>query len=87
MSKKCYKSQIKLHSFVNPPLNRGIFKEFISRARKLCSEKYLDEKLKFLIYMFVENGHRRHHLNSIFKDDEHQARETENTNSNIVKLP
>ena len=54
--------QIKPHSYVNPALIRGIFKGFISRARKLCSEKYLDEELKFLVDMFLENGHDRNHL-------------------------
>ena len=31
--------QIKPHSYVNPALIRDIFKGFVSRARKLCSEK------------------------------------------------
>ena len=35
--------QIKPHSFVNPSLIRGIFKGFVSRAKSLCSVKYLGE--------------------------------------------
>ena len=54
--------QMKPHSYVNPALIRGIFKGVVSRARKLCSEKYLDEELKFLVDMFLENGHDRNHL-------------------------
>ena len=49
--------QIKSHSYVNPALIRDIFKGFVFRARKLCSEKYLHEELNFLVDMFGENGH------------------------------
>ena len=56
--------QIKPHSYVNPVLIRGIFKGFLSRAKKLCSEKYLDDKLNFLVDMFLENGHDQNHLYS-----------------------
>ena len=64
-----------------------IFKGFVSRAKKLCSEKYLDEKLNFLVDMFIENGHVRNHLYSIIRQNRRQAPKAENTDSNIVKLP
>ena len=79
--------QIKPHSYVNPALIRGIFKGFVSRARKLCSEKCLEEELKFLVDMFVENGHDRNHLYSLIREYKRQTPNTENTDSNIVKLP
>ena len=79
--------QIKPHSYVNPALIRGIFKGFVSRAKKLCSEKYLDDELNFLVDMFVENGHDRNHLYSIIRENKHQAPKTEYIESNIVKLP
>ena len=78
--------EIKPHSFVNPALIRDIFKEFVSRAKKLCSEKYLDKELIFFIDMFVENGHDRNYLNFIIRENKHQAPKTENTNCNIVRL-
>ena len=34
---------------------RRIFKRFVSRGKKLCSEKYLEEESNFFIEMFVEN--------------------------------
>ena len=37
--------------------------------------------------MFVENGHDRNYLNSIINENKHQAPNTENKDSNIVKLP
>ena len=37
--------------------------------------------------MFVDNGHDRNHLYSIIRENKHQAPKSENTDSNIVKLP
>ena len=56
------------------------------RAKRLCSEIYLQETLNFLINMFVENGHDRYYLNSIAEENKHQAPEAENTYNSIVKL-
>ena len=36
--------QIKLYSYFSPALVRDIFKGFVSRAKKLCFEKYLDDE-------------------------------------------
>ena len=79
--------KIKPRSYVNPALSRGIFKGFVSRAKKLCFEKYLDYELNFLVDMFVENGHDRNDLYSITRENKHQAPKSENTDSNIFKLP
>ena len=59
--------QIKPHSYVNLALIRAIFKGSVSRAKKLCSEKYLDDELNFLVDMFVEYGHDQNHLYSIIR--------------------
>ena len=37
--------------------------------------------------MFVENGHDRNHLYSLIREYKRQTPKTENTDSNIVKLP
>ena len=79
--------QIKPNLYVNPALFRGIFKRFVSRAKKLCSEKYLDEELNFLVDMFAENGHDQNHLYCTIRENKHQAPKSEKTDSNIVKLP
>ena len=76
--------QIKPHSYVNPALIRGIFKGFVSRSKKLCSEKYLDGELNFLVDMFVENGHDRNHSYSIIRKNKHQVPKYAR---NIFKLP
>ena len=51
------------------------------------SEKDLDDELKFFVDMLVENGHDRNHLYSIIRENKHQAPKSENTDSNIAKLP
>ena len=79
--------QIKPHSYVNPAVIRRIFKGFVTRAKKLSSEIYLDEELNFLVDMFVENWQDRNDLYSIIRGNKHQAPKTEKTDSNIVKLP
>ena len=41
--------QIKPHSCINPALIRDIFKEFVSREKKLYFQKYLHGGLNFLV--------------------------------------
>ena len=36
---------------------------------------------------FIQNRHDQNYLNSIVKENKHQAPKTENTDNNIVKLP
>ena len=45
------------------------------------------EELIFFVDMLVENEHNRNYLYSIFRKNKHQTPKTENTVSNIVKLP
>ena len=78
--------QIKPNLFVNSSLIKDILKGFLSRAKKLCSEKYIEENLNFLMDIFVEDGYDRNYLNSIVKEDKYQAPKTENTDNNIIKL-
>ena len=40
-------AQIKPQSYVNPALIRGVFKGFVSRAKKLCSDKISRWGIKF----------------------------------------
>ena len=37
--------------------------------------------------MFVENGHDRNYFYSIIREKKHETPKTENTDSNIAKLP
>ena len=40
----------------------GVFKGFLSIAYKICTEKYLQSEIDFLIDIFTENEHNRNAL-------------------------
>ena len=48
--------QIKRHSNICPNIAMGVFKEFLSRTRHICSENYPAEEI-YLTNVFEENGH------------------------------
>ena len=48
-----------------PDTITSIFKEFLARATKICSEKYLREEIEYLTDIFCENGHGRKTLQKI----------------------
>ena len=83
--------QLKPHSYVNTSLITSIFKGFLSRAKKICSEKYLNDEVKFLIDMYVENGHDRIKLttlaNSYVTKSNTTKEENTDDNINIITLP
>ena len=51
-----------------PSVSVSIFKGFLSRAYKICSERYIDEEIEFLIDVFTENGYKRKTLEKITKN-------------------
>ena len=44
---------------------KSVFKGFLDRTQSICSEKYIKEEEKFLIDMFVENGHNKQLLKNL----------------------
>ena len=72
----------------------GVFKGFLSRAYTICTEKYLQSEIDFLIDIFTENGHNRNtltniateYLRNINKPKSNDQKNTKNT-KNIIKLP
>ena len=59
--------QIKSNSNMAPNVSVSVFKGFLSRAYKICSERYIDEEIQFLIDVFTENGYERKTLEKITK--------------------
>ena len=57
--------QIKTNSSVPPNLIYGVFKGFLSRAKRVCSSKNLNQEFEFLKTIFSENGHDIRKLNNI----------------------
>ena len=56
---------IKPKSCINPNIIKSVFKAFLHRANSISSEKYIKEEEKFLIDMFVENGHNEQLLKNL----------------------
>ena len=54
--------QIKPSSAHDPKVLDGIFKGFVHRAMTLCSEKFIEHELQFLIEVFTENGYNAQRL-------------------------
>ena len=60
--------QIKPESSHDNKVKDGVFKGYISRARSICSPKYLDEEIKFIKNVFTENGYNIDQLDKIIDD-------------------
>ena len=86
--------QIKPNSNIAPHIAMGVFKGFLSRAYKICTEKHLQSEIDFLIDIFTENGHNRNtltniateYLRNINKPKSNDQNNNKNT-KNIIKLP
>ena len=57
--------QIKSNLNIAPHNVMGVFKGFLSRAYKICTEKYLQCEIDVLIDIFTENGHNKNTLTNI----------------------
>ncbi|XP_065643064.1 uncharacterized protein LOC136074653 [Hydra vulgaris] len=60
--------QLKTNSNINPNIIISVFKGFLCRAKRICSQKHLQNEIDFLIDIFVENGHDKNILNYITTD-------------------
>ena len=86
--------QLKHNSNIAKHITMGVFKGFLSQACKICTEKYLQNEIDFLIDIFTENGHNRNiltntateYLRNINKPKSNDQNNTRNT-KNIIKLP
>ena len=78
--------QIKPNSCHDEKIKLGVFKGYISRAKAICSPRYLEQELEFIINIFVENGYKRKILKSIIKSHGKPKRKEEQ-NKHYVSLP
>ena len=60
--------QIKPDSGHDPRILRGTFKGFVHRALNVCSEKFVEEELNFLVEVFVANGYEKTELLNLVKE-------------------
>ena len=61
------KVKIKSNSNIAPNISISVFKGFLSKAYKICSKRYIDEEIQFLIKVFKENGYEGKTLEKISK--------------------
>ena len=64
----------------------GVFKGFIHRAKEICSDKYVEEELEFLISVFIENGYKEETLRNIVLNFKSGGKK-DNATRNFVSLP
>ena len=83
---------------IDPNIIKSVFKGFLHRAHSICFEKYIKEKEKFLIDLFVENVHNKQLLKSLvnnnkkYNNKKNNKSNDENNNGNrdyknLKKLP
>ena len=64
--------QVKPTSSHDPKILRGIFKGFVHRAHKICSEHHLKNEIEFLIKVFMENGYEETILRKLCEEVENK---------------
>ena len=69
---------IKQTSCIDPNTIKSVFKGFLHRTHSTRSEKHIKEEEKFLINMFVENGHNKRLLKNLVLE---YINETNNKNN------
>ena len=86
-------AQVKSNSNMAPNVFVSVFKGFLSRAYKICSERYIDEEIHFLIDVFTEHYERKT-LEKIIKNylkvlhnQPVNNKDTSEDISKVVKLP
>ena len=60
--------QVKPESCHDPNILRGIFKGFLNRAFRICSKKYLQKEIEFLVEIFKENGYDEEQLRKLVQE-------------------
>ena len=78
--------QIKRNSSVDPKILSRVFKGFLAKAWRICSNtETLKEELDFLVAVFVENGHDKKMLSELrdkYRPPEMRSIESSSDNNN-----
>ncbi|XP_065678811.1 uncharacterized protein LOC136093634 [Hydra vulgaris] len=78
--------QVKATSNHDPQILNGIFKGFVHRAFNVCSQKHIENELKFFIQVFVENGYKYSNLIKIIKEIKRKYKKPLVTTKNIDNI-
>ena len=64
-----------------------MFKGFVDRAVSLCSERYVNEEISFLINVFVENGYIKEDLEKMVKEVKEKSNRLHDSTSSSTIIP
>jgi hypothetical protein len=81
---------IKKRSNHRESIKRGVIKGYSDRARMICDEQYLEEELRNVEEIFIENGYTRKEVREAMKEKEKKADDTEEeekTTRGLVLIP
>ncbi|XP_065673970.1 uncharacterized protein LOC136090921 [Hydra vulgaris] len=81
---------IKPKSCISPNIAVSIFKGFLARAYKICSEHNIQDEINFLIKVFTENGHSYKQYSDIAKNYKYSTNKSSSQKidtKNLVILP
>ena len=78
--------QVKPDSSHDPRVLKGIFKGFVYRALKICSNNFFEKEIDFLIEVFTENGYERSSLKKMANEviTKHRSTPTNTNNSDTT---
>ena len=70
----------------NSCISSSIFKEFLAKASKICSEEYLNAEIEYLTDTLYENEYDRKTLQKMINNFENKTRSiSSNSNNSIDK--
>ena len=75
--------QIKKNSSHDPKIQYGVIKGFVHRAFTICSKTHIEQELKFLTEVFIENGYEESEITNIIA----KVRTKHQSNNNTVIQP
>ena len=75
--------QVKPKSGHDPNILKGIFKGFVYRALSICSERYLNAEIDFLINVFNENGYDKDSLRKMANDIKRKRTSLQQSTKNL----
>ena len=78
-------AQIKQHFCIRSDKITNIFKLFLARPTKICSEIYLRAGIEYLTDMFCENEYDQKKLQKIINNFEKKTRSLNNINNKLTK--
>ena len=80
--------QIRPESCHDDKVKHGVFKGYILRAKAICSAQYLEEEIKFIKQIFIENGYDEKSLDKIIQDiNKRKTRKKETKTGRYTSLP